>query len=765
MKNRRFNYFKRLFLFCILIGLIPVITLGYFSYAKSSQLLLDKAHRSDMEMVEQTQLRFEQKLKMVDNAQAQITNSPLVIDAMEQELDSEDYLAYEKLMQTLYRLQLYEFGLSDVYLVNFNKNWILSSAGKESLQASELSPTFTGYVNKGKLFFWTVFESPFFEKSNPRVWNTAIVKTIPINSFSPLGLLVAVLPSHELNKMIPKVSGGDSGDMYVLDEHYRILAASKPDMIGMELSDETYMQTIKQANREADQFETANHTYGITYRQSNYNGWIYVVKTNINEITKESKAIGWVTIFICLVVCILIFIVSLEGTRRLYGPVRKLYDLVLKSPDMPRSKRNDEFYWIEKNMHVLMGKESHMRHQLGDFFVHKLLQGAVNAKEIADRIETHELECWKQMRVICVRIDTLEGSNYTDRDRDLLLFAILNMAGEIIPRPFRLNPVVINDLQVTLLGSHAEHPEASKAELYEWAAAIQNSVEQYLHLNVSMGISCLFMELNEAPNALKEAKEALSYSVRLGQQSILFLEDMQPEVAEPSVTYPQQVVNELMDRIKQLDEAGSYQLLDEFMVIITRKAISQQEFQLVLLRLLVDMTRLVQEMGGTLYHIVPQEKEVVNEILALKSTKEIVGWMRLTMIRPLIDYIEKSRETLYTRISDQMLAIIDQEYDSPLSLESCAARLNYHPEYISRVFRKETGFVFSDYLSRHRLQMAKKFLVETSMSITEISEKMRYNNPQNFIRYFRKLEGITPKQYRELSLTKKNQSTNQANGQ
>lgn len=125
------------------------------------------------------------------------------------------------------------------------------------------------------------------------------------------------------------------------------------------------------------------------------------------------------------------------------------------------------------------------------------------------------------------------------------------------------------------------------------------------------------------------------------------------------------------------------------------------------------------------------------------------------MIRPLMDYIEKSRETLYTRISDQMLAIIDQEYDSPLSLESCAARLNYHPEYISRVFRKETGFVFSDYLSRHRLQIAKKFLIETSMSITEISEKMKYNNPQNFIRYFRKLEGITPKQYRELSLTKK----------
>ncbi|SFL57321.1 Response regulator containing CheY-like receiver domain and AraC-type DNA-binding domain [Paenibacillus sp. 1_12] len=756
MKNRRFSYFKRLFLFCILIGFIPVITLGYFSYSKSSQLLLDKAHRSDMEMVEQTQLRFEQKLKMVDNAQAQITNSPLLIDAMEQALDKDDYLAYEKLMQTLYRQQLYEFGLSDVYLVNFNKNWILSSAGKESLQESKLGSTFTEYANKGKLFFWTALKSPFFEKPNLRVWNTAIVKTIPINSFSPLGLLIAVLPSQELNKMIPKGSGSESGDMYVLDEHHQIIAGRNPEWIGKDLSNEAYMETIKLANREADQFETDNHTYEITYRQSNYNGWIYVAKTNINEITKESKAIGWVTIFICLLVCILIFIVSFEGTRRLYGPVRKLYDLVLKSPDMPRfSKRNDEFYWIEKNMHVLMGKESRYRQQLRDFFVHKLLQGAVSAKEIADRIESNELESWKRMRVICVRIDTLEGTNYTDRDRDLLLFAILNIAGELIPEQLRLNPVVINDLQVTLLGDYSELPEASKAEIYEWAAAIQNSVEQYLHLNISMGISCLFMEMSEAPKAFKEAKEALSYSVRLGQQSILFLEDMKPEGTDPSVTYPQQVVNELMDHIKLMDEAGSYRLLDEFMAIITRKAISQQEFQLVLLRLLVDITRLVQEMGGTLYDMGLQDKEMVNEILALKSTKEIVGWLQHTMIRPLMNYIDKSRETLYTRISDQMLAIIDQEYDSPLSLESCAARLNYHPEYISRVFRKETGFVFSDYLSRHRLQMAKKFLIETNMTITEISEKMRYNNPQNFIRYFRKLEGITPKQYRELSLMRK----------
>ncbi|WP_028547399.1 AraC family transcriptional regulator [Paenibacillus sp. UNC451MF] len=756
MKNRRFNYFKRLFLFCILIGFIPVITLGTFSYTKSSQLLLDKAHRSDMGMVEQTQLRFEQKLKMVDNAQAQITNSPLVIDAMEQELWREDYLVYDKLMQSLYRLQLYEFGLSDVYLVNFKKNWILSSSGKQSLQESELQPIFSEYASSGKLFFWTVFQSPFVEKQSPRLWNMAIVKTIPINSFTPLGLFVAVLPSQELNKMIPK--GSEPGEMYVLDEQYRIIAARNAELVGRDMSGEAFLDTIKGSNQELGQFQSDDNHYGITYRKSNYNGWIYVNRTNIDEITKESRGIGWVTITISLAVLLLIFILSFEGTRRLYGPVRKLYDLVLKSPDMPRySAKSDEFYWIEKNMHVLMGKESHMRQQLRDFFVHKLLQGAVSYKEIADRIVAKELVSWNQLRIICVRIDTLEGTNYTDRDRDLLLFAINNMAGELIPKQLRLNPVVINDVQITVIGSYANagHPGNFKTEAYEWASAIQQSVDKYLHLSISMGISPLFLTLSDALKAFKEAKEALSYGIRLGQQSILFLDDMHPEVMEQPVTYPQQIVSELIDHIKLLDEPKCYQLLDEFMAIVTRKAISQQEFQLVLLRLLVDLTKFIQELGGTMNNLIPQHKSMVNEILDLKSSKEITGWLQSTLIRPLIAYIEYRRESLYMKISDHMLAIIHQEYDSLLTLEICAAKLNYHPEYISRVFRKETGFMFSEYLSRHRLHMGKKLLVETDMTVTEISEKLMYNKPQNFIRYFRKLEGMTPGQFRELRHTDK----------
>ncbi|MNG28343.1 HTH-type transcriptional regulator YesS [compost metagenome] len=64
------------------------------------------------------------------------------------------------------------------------------------------------------------------------------------------------------------------------------------------------------------------------------------------------------------------------------------------------------------------------------------------------------------------------------------------------------------------------------------------------------------------------------------------------------------------------------------------------------------------------------------------------------------------------------------------------------------MFRQETGINFAEYLAQYRLDIAKRWLRETNMTVTDIAEKLNYNNPANFIRYFRKMEGITPGQYR-----------------
>lgn len=748
--KHRINYFKKLVLFCICIGIVPVVTLGYFSYAKSSGLLLEKANRSNAELVEQARLRFEQKLKMADNAQTQFISSSAVNTAMDQQLDKEHYVLYEELIQSINRLQTYELGLTEVYLVSLNQNWVLDSSGRRTIAEHPLNGAIASYAGSGGASYWTSIKSSWLGEASPLLWNMALIKKIPLNTVQPDGLLIAMLPSAELNKMIPQRS--EPGDFYVLDKDFRVIAASRGDEVGQSLAAEPFLEHIAASQEVAGQFtiEREREPYGITYRKSTYNGWTYMTKVHLSDITKESRAIGWVTMAICFSLLALILALSFQGSRTLYRPIRKLYDIALTSPDMPGGPaRSDELYWIERKLNTLLGNEAQMTRQLKEFFVHKLLQGAVSVAEIDERAEARKLQAWQRSYIMSLRIDTLEGSRYNELDRDLLLFAINNIAGELIPESVRLHPVVSNEFQVTVVGVQTGDPEETKAELYRQAQRIQAAVKSYLSLPISVGVSAALGDLSDAPRGFREAKEALAYGIRLGNESILFYEDMHGQFVDSPAVFPQPLVGELLAEMKLLDEAKALAALREFMTAVSAKNISHHEFQLCLLRLLTELLRMHHELGGSLQELELSDKSPVTELLALKSAKEIESWLQTAVIRPMLVSMERRRDFQYAKISDQVLDLIHREYGTGLTLEACGARLNYHPEYVGRVFRKETGVAFGDYLARYRLQIAKRLLLETNMTITEISEHVMYNKPQNFIRYFRKLEGITPGQYRE----------------
>jgi YesN/AraC family two-component response regulator len=136
------------------------------------------------------------------------------------------------------------------------------------------------------------------------------------------------------------------------------------------------------------------------------------------------------------------------------------------------------------------------------------------------------------------------------------------------------------------------------------------------------------------------------------------------------------------------------------------------------------------------------------ELFSLHTTGEIEDWFMTKIISPLIQVFRDREHSQYHNLSEQIIDMIHKYYDTDISIEECAAQLHYNANYLSSVFRKETNLSFSEYLTMYRFNMAKKWLAETDMTIKDIAAKLRYNNSQNFIRSFRKQEGITPGQYR-----------------
>ncbi|MFD2332352.1 helix-turn-helix domain-containing protein [Cohnella sp. GCM10020058] len=97
----------------------------------------------------------------------------------------------------------------------------------------------------------------------------------------------------------------------------------------------------------------------------------------------------------------------------------------------------------------------------------------------------------------------------------------------------------------------------------------------------------------------------------------------------------------------------------------------------------------------------------------------------------------------------QVKAYIAAHLDRDLTREELASHVYLNPAYLSRLFRKETGMVLTDYLLQEKMRRASDLLVGTDRTISEIADSLGYGNFSYFARLFRKVYGQSPHDYRK----------------
>ncbi len=98
---------------------------------------------------------------------------------------------------------------------------------------------------------------------------------------------------------------------------------------------------------------------------------------------------------------------------------------------------------------------------------------------------------------------------------------------------------------------------------------------------------------------------------------------------------------------------------------------------------------------------------------------------------------------------DTLLSYID-EHLSDINLTVLSDATGMNPNYLSQYFKKHFGITFLEYVNKQKVERAKELLTTTSLTCKAIGETLGYSNQNVFIRSFKKLEAITPNEYRRL---------------
>lgn len=101
------------------------------------------------------------------------------------------------------------------------------------------------------------------------------------------------------------------------------------------------------------------------------------------------------------------------------------------------------------------------------------------------------------------------------------------------------------------------------------------------------------------------------------------------------------------------------------------------------------------------------------------------------------------------QLLEQIRSYVDEHITEEIDLNSVAARFNRTPGYVSTMFKKYVEGGFNTYLTKERIEIAKKLLADSSVSIQEVSDLCGYNNSKYFSVVFKKMTGETPRGYRE----------------
>ena len=115
--------------------------------------------------------------------------------------------------------------------------------------------------------------------------------------------------------------------------------------------------------------------------------------------------------------------------------------------------------------------------------------------------------------------------------------------------------------------------------------------------------------------------------------------------------------------------------------------------------------------------------------------------------------MEENRTSPASQLIQKIQAYMQENYgDVDLTLTRVADQFNLTPNYLSIFFKENAHDTFLNYLTRLRLEEAKRLMRDTRLSITEISERVGYASANSFTRAFKKIEHVTPTQYRESSV-------------
>lgn len=337
-----------------------------------------------------------------------------------------------------------------------------------------------------------------------------------------------------------------------------------------------------------------------------------------------------------------------------------------------------------------------------------------------------------------------ERNSYRPNDLALFSYAVKNIVDELTDHK---DSVYVADTQRNLLSVIVAAPthvkqETARRQAIQVACELIEHVRTYLKLQVWAAVGSVVKDVQDIPKSYAAAVDLMASRESVPEKQLLLQEDVR-ELSRSMLRRPIKSCQAVVDAVM----LGQEELMETHIEEMTRSLREGAAPGISDLReLAIDIIGIVSlalHEHGLQIEYVHADFSMYKELELVYSIADFSGWLRDLLI-PICRVMNERSSQKHRKTIDFIKQYVQQHYAEDITLDIIAEKVYLTRNYLSQIFKQETGENYNSYMTRVRMEKAKELLLTGNYKVFEIAPIVGYKNNAYFSQLFKKHTGYYP---------------------
>jgi two-component system response regulator YesN len=371
--------------------------------------------------------------------------------------------------------------------------------------------------------------------------------------------------------------------------------------------------------------------------------------------------------------------------------------------------------------------------------------------ELKERIRTSKLRLTeKNLVVACILIDHYQLLE--EKHDEVVLLNMQKRISTMIEQKaqeYQLGEIVClnNKLFVYVMSFPEEVSlQTIQYKIHSILTNITCCFRQYFNLSVTCGVSNVTYGFGNVKKLYAQAFETAQLRMVYGTGRILG-QNEKNQIAKDYDEFDRALLHEIVDSLSEQSNDKLSKLLLEFYKRVKELCLFSATQALSFYSgIMYELVSVLGQKGIKISELFDEKIDFYKEIAALETLDEMNQWF-VGIINDIYNRLNHGKTTQNYKLKNA-IKYINKHYTQSISLRQVSDYCGVSECYLSRLFTEQMGESFVNFLTRQRINLAKRLMEDTNEPIGDIGKHVGYENQEHFSRIFKKITGKSPSSYR-----------------